>query len=186
MTPAPDPDRRPAGPPRPPTATAPVIETARLRLRPFRADDIEAYAALCADAEVMRHIGAGTPIGRDLAWRQMAALNGEWSLRGYGHWALERQQDGRLIGRAGFLHPEGWPGCEIGWLLERASWGQGYAFEAARAALALRPRLGVPAELISLIRPGNLPSIRLAERLGAAEAETIDFHGGPCRVFRYR
>lgn len=88
MTPAPDPDRRPAGPPRPPTATAPVIETARLRLRPFRADDIEAYAALCADAEVMRHIGAGTPIGRDLAWRQMAALNGEWSLRGYGHWAL--------------------------------------------------------------------------------------------------
>ena len=79
-----------------------MLTTARLRLRPFRQADLDDYAAICADAEVMRFIGAGGPVGRDAAWRHMALYLGEWALHGYGSWAVERRQDRRLIGpRAG-------------------------------------------------------------------------------------
>ncbi len=163
----------------------PQLGTARLRLRAFQQRDLDAYAAICADAEVMRHIGGGGPVGRDVAWRQMALFLGEWALHGHGMWALQRQSDGRLIGRVGFLQPEGWPGCELAWTLARDAWGQGYAQEAALAARAFgRDALGLQ-DLISLIRPDNARSIRLAERLGAATAGPIDFMGSPALLYRH-
>jgi RimJ/RimL family protein N-acetyltransferase len=97
----------------------PTLTTTRLRLRPFREADFEAYAAMCADAEVMQFIGAGGPVGADMAWRQMAIFLGAWTLRGHGMWALEERASARLVGRVGFLDPPGWPGCELGWLLAR-------------------------------------------------------------------
>ena len=163
----------------------PIVETPRLVLRGFRLSDLDAYAAMCADEEVMRHIGGGGPVGRDIAWRQLALFLGSWSLVGHGMWAIERRSDGALIGRAGFLDPEGWPGCELGWLLARETWGHGYAFEASRAALDFgRSELGLN-ELISLIRPDNRRSIALAERLGARDSGPIDFMGNLAWVFRH-
>jgi RimJ/RimL family protein N-acetyltransferase len=163
--------------------TIPTLTTARLRLRAFRADDLDAYAAMVADAEVMRHIGAGGPVGRDVAWRQLALFIGEWTLRGRGQWAVTLRSDGRLIGRAGFLEPEGWPGVELAWLLAHDAWGQGYASEAARAALAWgRDATGLTA-CISLIRPDNGRSIAMAQRLGAHDDGEIHFLGGAARRF---
>ena len=66
----------------------PTLTTTRLRLRPFREADLDAYAAMCADAEVMQFIGAGGPVDADVAWRHMALLLGAWALRGHGMWAL--------------------------------------------------------------------------------------------------
>ena len=164
----------------------PQLSTARLQLRAFAPRDLDAYAAICADAEVMRHIGAGGPVGRDVAWRHMAMFLGEWALHGYGMWALQRRSDGRLIGRAGFLNPEGWPGCELAWTLARDAWGQGYAYEAAAAAKAFgRDALGLKA-LISLIRPDNTRSVRLAERLGASLQGPLDFMGSTALLYRHR
>ena len=163
----------------------PSLTTQRLRLRPFREADHAPYAAMCADAEVMRHIGAGGPVDGDVAWRQMALFLGAWALRGHGMWALEERDSKRLIGRVGFLDPPGWPGCELGWLLARDAWGRGYAFEAARAARDYgRDALGL-GDLISLIRPDNTRSIALAQRLGAAAGETIEFMGQACLVYRH-
>jgi RimJ/RimL family protein N-acetyltransferase len=163
----------------------PVVETERLVLRAFRLSDLDAYAAMCADEEVMRHIGSGGAVGRDVAWRHLALFLGSWGLVGHGMWAIERRADGALIGRAGFLDPEGWPGCELGWLLARDAWGQGYAFEAAQAARAFgRRELGL-GELISLIRPDNQRSIALAERLGAHDRGPIDFMGSHARLYRH-
>jgi RimJ/RimL family protein N-acetyltransferase len=163
----------------------PSLTTRRLRLRPFREADFDAYAAMCADEEVMRHIGAGGPVAADVAWRHMALFLGAWALRGHGMWALEELSSKRLIGRVGYLDPPGWPGCELGWLLARDAWGQGYAFEAAGAARDYgRDALGL-GELISLIRPDNVRSIALAQRLGASAAETIEFMGQACRLYRH-
>jgi RimJ/RimL family protein N-acetyltransferase len=163
----------------------PSLATSRLRLRAFRESDLDAYAAMCADAEVMRYIGAGGPVDADIAWRQMALFLGSWSLRGHGMWALEERAGSRLVGRVGFLDPPGWPGCELGWLLARGAWGKGYATEAARAARDYgRDALGLT-ELISLIRPDNQRSIGLAQRLGATLGETIAFMEQPCLLYQH-
>jgi RimJ/RimL family protein N-acetyltransferase len=162
------------------------LTTAHLRLRPFAQADLDAYAAMCADAEVMRHIGIGGPVERDVAWRQMALFVGHWALRGYGMWALQERQSGRLVGRVGYLNPEGWPGNELGWLLGREFWGRGYAFEAASAALAWgQAEMGFSG-LISLIRPANARSIALATRLGAVDGGPLEFMGATAQVYRHR
>jgi len=163
----------------------PTIDTPRLSLRAFRLSDLDAYAAMCADEEVMRHIGSGGIVGRDVAWRHMALFLGSFALIGCGMWAIQRRSDGALIGRAGFLNPEGWPGCELGWLLARDAWGQGYAQEASRAALDFGRREQGLRELISLIRPDNRRSIALAERLGARNTGPIDFMGSPSLRYRH-
>ncbi len=164
----------------------PSLATPRLRLRPFRRDDLDDYAALCADPEVMRHLGAGGPVGRDVAWRHLAMFLGEWALNGRGQWAVTRREDNRLIGRVGYLQPEGWPGTELAWTLARAHWGQGLASEAVRAARQFgADALGIAAP-ISLIRPDNAASLRLAERVGAAlETRLDDFLGGPALLYRH-
>ena len=83
-----------------------TLETQRLILRQWRAEDFETYAQICADAEVMRFLG-GKPFSRLEAWRHMALLVGHWQLRGYRHWAVEEKQSGPLVGRLGFFNPEG-------------------------------------------------------------------------------
>lgn len=151
------------------------LETERLRLRMWREErDFERYAQICADPEVMRYL---TPQGKTLtraeAWRQMAFLVGHWQLRGYGHWVVEEKASGNLVGRIGFLNPEGWPGFEIGWTLARESWGKGYATEGARRALRYAFTEMGREHVISLIHPDNRNSMRVAERLGETlEGET--------------
>jgi RimJ/RimL family protein N-acetyltransferase len=163
-----------------------VISTTRLKLRPFRDADWDDYAAMSADPEVMRHIGAGGPVSRDDAWRSMAVMLGHWELRGYGMYAIEERATGRLVGRTGFIDPPGWPGFEIGWLLAREHWGRGYAREAAQAAMYVAFGMLGRESAISLIRPGNERSIKLVEALGATLAERLDdFLGGPALVYRH-
>ena len=166
--------------------TIPELETKRLRLRAFRNEDLDAYAAMCADPEVMRYLGTGVTLSRDDAWRSMASFLGHWVLRGYGMWALEEKETGTLVGRTGFLNPEGWPGFELGWTLGRTYWGRGFATEAALVALDFAFRDLDQPRVISLIRPGNTPSIRVAERLGEVRAGEIELLGGPCYVYEVR
>ena len=143
-----------------------VIETERLRLRPLCQSDLDAYAEMCSDPEVMRYIATGRTLTRAEAWRNLAMMIGHYHLRGYGLWATELRASGELIGRVGCWNPEGWPGLEIGWMLRRRFWHQGFATEAARACVAYAfDVLQVP-RVISLIHPKNLPSMRVAERLG--------------------
>jgi RimJ/RimL family protein N-acetyltransferase len=144
----------------------PSLDTPRLRLRQFAEADLDDYAALCADAEVMRYLGDRGPLSREDAWRQLAMLVGHWALRGYGMWAVEELATGAFVGRVGLHYPEGWPEPELGWALARHYWGRGYALEAATAALRVAfATLGWP-RAVSLIAASNLRSIRLAERLG--------------------
>lgn len=142
----------------------PTLETERLRLRPLRRGDIDDYAALNADSEVMRHVGGTWDRGR--SWRHLAFLIGHWPLGGSGMWALEQRETGAFIGVVGFAEPEGWPGFELAGKLARRWWGYGYASEGARAALAHAFTVLQKNRVISLVRPDNHASIRLVERLG--------------------
>jgi len=149
----------------------PTLETDRLRLRAWRADDLDAFAAMVADPEVMRFLG--DPVSRIDAWRGMSSTAGHWLLLGFGLWAVERKADGVLIGRVGVQRPEGWPATEVAWTLHRPYWGQGYATEAARASLDYGFRTLSVSRLISLIDPENRASQRVAARLGQTMAGEV-------------
>jgi len=161
-----------------------TLQTDRLTLRMLRETDLDAYAEMCADAEVMRYIGDGQPLARPMAWRNLAMMVGHWSLRGYGLWAAEERSSGVLVGRIGFWNPEGWPGFELGWMLRRAFWGQGYATEGARTALRFAfMQLGQP-QVISLIHPENAASIRVAKRLGERLLGPTELMRRPALTYR--
>src|SRR5262245_47004291 len=161
-----------------------TLQTDRLTLRMLRESDLDAYAEMCADAEVMRHIGDGQPLARPMAWRNLAMMVGHWSLRGYGLWAAEERSSGVLVGRIGFWNPEGWPGFELGWMLRRAFWGRGYATEGAREALRFGfMQLGQP-QVISLIHPENAASVRVAKRLVERLLGPTEVMGRPGLVYR--
>jgi RimJ/RimL family protein N-acetyltransferase len=163
----------------------PELTTARLRFRAFRESDLDAYASIMADPEVTRFLGAGGAMSRVDAWRQMAMFLGHWVLRGFGLWALEEIESGRLIGRIGCHYPEGFPGFEVAYTLARDAWGRGYAREGVAAALAYARDVLHRSEIISLIRPDNARSIRVAQSFGAVPAETVEFFGAPSVVYRY-
>lgn len=165
--------------------TIPQFETQRLRLRAFTIDDFETYAAICANPAVMRFIGTGQTLTREQAWRQLATILGHWSLRGYGLWAVEEKSSGDLIGRIGLWNPEGWPGCEVGWLLRQRSWNQGLAKEGAIAAIQYAARTLELTQLVSVIHPENQASIGLAESLGATYAKTILLLGRSAVIYRH-
>ena len=163
-----------------------TLRTERLVRRTLREGDFEQYAAMMADPEVTRYLGDGRPLARPDAWRQMAMLLGHWRLRGYGHWAVEEAATGRLAGRVGFFNPEGWPGFELGWPLAREFWGRGYATEGARRALEYGFKELGRDRVISLIRPENVASIRVAERLGERPDGSVELLGSPALVYAIR
>ena len=144
----------------------PIVETQRLILRGLRESDAATYASWVADPIVMKHMGHGKTLNADEAWRKLAFLVGHWQLRGYGQWAVEEKATGKLVGRAGLHHPHGWPGIEVGWLVDPDCWGKGFAAEAGYAAADWGFReLGLE-NLVSVIKPENAPSIRVAEKIG--------------------
>lgn len=163
-----------------------VLETPRLRLRMFAQADAEAYADMLADPEVARYLSHGQPLSPSEAWRHMAMLLGHWQLFGFGPWAVEERASGELVGRIGPYDPAGWPGLELIWTIRRQSWGQGYATEGARAALAYVFEQMRCDRVISLIRPQNAASIRVAEKLGQRLQERTDFYGEAALVYGIR
>ena len=151
--------------------SAPTLETERLILREFRKDDLDAHAATLGDEEVMRHIG-GQPIGREDSWRRLLSGIGMWSLVGMGPWAVELKADGRMVGHCGFfqfnrdMEPPILGEPEMGWIFDRTVHGQGIALEACTAALDWAEREIKAPSYPAIIDVGNLPSMKLAERLG--------------------
>jgi RimJ/RimL family protein N-acetyltransferase len=142
------------------------LETPRLVLRQFEERDLDPLAAIYGDNETMQYLGDGRMLTRDETWRAIGGMLGHWLLRGYGMWAVVERNSGSVVGRVGFINPQGWPGFELGWVVERSRWGRGYAPEAAGAALQYAREILGQERVISLIRPANAASIRVAEKIG--------------------
>jgi RimJ/RimL family protein N-acetyltransferase len=149
-----------------------VVETERLRLRPWRAaDDLPALAATCADAEVMRWVPPHRPLRAEESAALLERIEAHWREHGYGLWAVEPRADGAgCIGFAGLAIPSFLPGVlpavEVGWRLDRAWWGRGLATEAARASVGYGFETLRLASVVSIIDARNERSLRVAAKLG--------------------
>jgi RimJ/RimL family protein N-acetyltransferase len=165
-----------------------TLETERLILRMWEGRDFDALASMLAEPEVMRFLSAdGKPMSRFDAWRSLCANIGHWQLRGFGMFAVLERVTGELVGRIGPWQPEGWPGLEIGWTLRSQYWGRGYATEAVNRCITYAFNELQRTHLISLIDPGNLRSIRVAERVGERleGTTTLPHLPGDRRVLQY-
>ena len=154
-----------------------TLETDRLVLRLPRREDVDAFVPIVADEETMRWVGGV----RDRA-RVEASIERwlrRWSVDGFGHFIVIRRDDGAFLGQIGLTtyDQRDWvestvaaagehARVEMGWMIDRAYWGAGYAGEAARAVRDWTLAAGVP-PLVSQILPGNERSERIAMRLGA-------------------
>lgn len=161
-----------------PRIAAPLgnVETDRLLLRRFEAADLDALAAAFAHPEVWQ-FPYGRPLTRDETSEFLDAQIKEWEELGFGLWAARLRSTGDLIGFVGlsvptFL-PEILPAVEVGWRLVPGAWGFGYASEGAAAALDQAfTTLGLD-WVCSLPQSDNLPSIRVAERLGMKRVRSL-------------
>jgi RimJ/RimL family protein N-acetyltransferase len=147
------------------------IRTERLLMRRWRETDREPFAALNADPEVMRHFPAA--LDRAGSDRLVDRFERLFQSQGFGSWALEVVATGEMIGFTGLVPmPAGVPGAggqEVGWRLARHAWHQGYATEAARAALDVAfGRLGLPV-VWSMTAVANLPSQAVMRRIGMVQ-----------------
>lgn len=149
-------------------AGATEFQTARLRLRQWRDDDLAEIARLGRDERFMRYLSPGGRLGTaDDAAEGLERWRRHWDEHGYGIWAVEERESGRFVGRVGLSHHRLWPqDVEVGWALDPDVWGRGYATEAGAAALAHAfERLAVE-RVVSVVHPDNRASIRVMERLG--------------------
>jgi RimJ/RimL family protein N-acetyltransferase len=160
------------------------LNTERLILRPFSADDFEIFAEMNGDPDVMRYIA---PVQDKMdAFRSLCATIGHWTVRGYGAWCVVERASGQQVGRAGIIDWFGHPGREIGYALRKSAMGKGYATEAAGAALKYAHDVVGARGLYSVIHPDNKPSIHVAEKLGARYHHETKFKGETLHVYQHR
>lgn len=157
------------------------IETPRLHLRPWRADDPDDFARITADPEVMRFMLRG-PLDRGEAQGRIERFERQRRERGLGHWAVECRRDTTLLGGIGLQHHDDWPedpdNVEVGWLLDRRAWGRGLATEGAIASLGYGfGSLGLK-RIISIAHPENLASRRVMEKAGLVLQGSRSWRGG--------
>ncbi|MEO3767207.1 GNAT family N-acetyltransferase [Streptomyces sp. B5E4] len=157
-----------------------MIETERLLLRPLTTQDADAFVTLHADERVNRFVGAYSP---EQARERLVTIERQWAERGHGLCAVELKSSGEFIGRVGLNYWEELDEVELGWTLAAESWGHGYATEAAGACLDWGFATLADEYFISLIRPANTASVRVAERLGFAPRREQTFMGHEVTVY---
>lgn len=154
-----------------------TLTSERLVLRPWRDDDLDALAQLCADPEVMAHFPA--TLDRAGSAELLGKLMAHQAEHGFTFWALQRREDGAFVGftglaRVGFDAPFV-PAVEIGWRLARPYWGQGYALEAAWRALQFAFAELQLDEVVAFTVPANQRSWGVMQRLGMRRDAAADF-----------
>jgi|SRR5450755_671023 ribosomal-protein-alanine N-acetyltransferase len=160
-----------------------ILETLRLSLREFTPQDADALALVISDPETMLHYPA--PYDRAGVEQWIERNRRRYQDDGVGLWAMELTGNRELIGDCGIIvqQVEGDSLYEIGYHLRRDFWGRGFATEAAIACRNWAFAHLKTDRLISLIRPENLPSIRVAERVGMSVWKEVSWRGLPHYVY---
>lgn len=166
-------------------ATAPTLQSDRLRLRALQEADFETYRRFYADGEASHFYGG--PLRPDEAWKRLAQHVGHWALRGYGLWAVEELASGTMLGGCGLAWPGGWPRPELTWWFLPEARGRGYATEASGAVIDWAIWVAGWASVETHMDDRNEAARRLAVRLGGRVVARERFPDGKERdVFLLR
>ena len=154
-----------------------MLQTQRLILRDWQPTDIEHFAQMNADAEVMKYFPA--TLSRQESEGLFERIQNHHQTHGFGWWAVEEQGTGTFIGFIGLSVPtfqaHFTPAVEVGWRLARAFWGKGYATEGARKAISYGFEVIGLTEIVSFTAQSNLRSIAVMKRLGMTHQEADNF-----------
>jgi [ribosomal protein S5]-alanine N-acetyltransferase len=160
-----------------------VLETPRLWLREMTGDDLDFVATMMAHPEVNHYYERRFTRAESKEWlsRQLDRYRRD----GHGLWLVTDRTSGEPVGQVGLCMQavDGTRHAEVGWLLHRPYWGQGYATEAGAATRDAAFERWAYDHVISLIRPVNVPSQRVAVRIGMTHGRTVRFHGYDHVVF---
>jgi RimJ/RimL family protein N-acetyltransferase len=154
-----------------------MVETDRLILRAPQARDRAEIAAFNGDPQMGAWLAK--TLTREESDAMVDRILGEIAEHGFGFWAVERKADRAVIGLAGLLVmgadlPPG-PALEVGWRLTPSAWGQGYATEAARAAVGWGFANREAPEIVAVTAVSNLASQAVMRRIGMAPEPWRDF-----------
>ena len=152
----------------------------RLRFRPLTENDVDNLLQIFGDPVAME-FWPGTQTRDEMVPRIKWAQDCYREL-GYGLWAVELEVTGEFVGRVGLIPQQGIAGrdeVEVGYALVPRFWHQGLATEAAAACLDYAFEIVELPRVVALIRPENLPSRHVAERLGMRIERRIDWQGMP-------
>ena len=161
----------------------PEIITNRLRLRRYRACDLDARAALFSAADHLRFMGG--PQSREECWARIQRYVGHWTLLDHGLFAIEERATARLVGEAGLARFARGLGAdfddapEAAWVVAGEAGGQGYATEAMRAAIGWHGGRFGPTRMVCVLAHANVVSLHLAQRLGFRPFAEREYKGAP-------
>jgi ribosomal-protein-alanine N-acetyltransferase len=157
--------------------SGPTIHTERLVLRRWRDGDQDDFAALNSDPVVMEHFPG--VLSREQSDQMIRQIELHFEEFGYGLWAVDIRWAAKFIGFCGLavptFHTHFTPAVEVGWRFTRDEWGNGYATEAARAAVDFGFEEARLDEVLSWTIPANQRSVGVMTRLGMTRAPELDF-----------
>jgi RimJ/RimL family protein N-acetyltransferase len=151
----------------------PILETERLRVRHFQPGDLDAFAELCADPEVLRYVGDGTILSRDEVAHWIEVCQTKYTARGYGTSAVFEKASGNFIGYCGVVRAPERDFDELIYVFHKRAWGKGYASEVGKAMLAYVFSRATLPEIYATIDADNHPSQRVAHKLGMSLKEEV-------------
>jgi ribosomal-protein-alanine N-acetyltransferase len=154
----------------------PELETSRLRLRMFTADDLEELARITGDPEVMKYLGTSGARTKEKTKNTIDAILRHWERHGFGIWAIEHKADNKLIGWCGLQRLDKTPEVEVAYLLAKAYWKQGLATEAASAAIEYGFSGLKLKRIVAIARPENVGSYRVMEKVGMKYEKEAHFY----------
>jgi len=168
----------------------PILSTERLCLRPGKLKDLDDCAEIWAHPSAVRHI-TSQPLGKQEAWTKLLGHLGLWEVYGYGYWVIECRAMRRVIGQTGFAHyiratnDDLDESPEMGWIIHPDQHGNGFAYEAAEAALKWFHRSRPHMDINAYISTENTDSIRLAKSLGFKKVQDEPVKNDDLVTYRY-
>ena len=151
----------------------PEIETARLWLRGFRPDDLDALCQVFGDPEVMKYISGGKPRTREATAEGLHRSIEGWRKRGFGLWAVVEKLNDKMIGYCGLIFLDDTPEIEVAYGLMKSAWGKGFAAEAARASLEFGFEELKLERIVAVVNLQNVASQRVLEKLGMKYTKNV-------------